>query len=340
MTSWMMPPEWAEQERVWMAFPRDGYTVGDEPISRMAAYETWAKVANAILEFEPVTVVVDPSARELARDLLNSDVEIIEADLDDSWMRDIGPTFVLSKDGKLGAVDWTFNGWGANAWALWERDREIAKFVSDATLAAHIPSTLVNEGGGIHVDGEGTVLVTETVQLDPFRNPYTTKERVEWELDRTIGAKKAIWLPRGLHRDYGTPGTRGHVDMVACFAKPGVILLHWQENPEHPDHALSVELEKLLLSETDASGRKLEVIRVPAPKLLKDDHGWVDFTYINHLVVNNGVIACGFGDSDADAKAAEILGNAYGRKVVTIDAREIFIRGGGIHCITQQQPKA
>ena len=340
MTSWMMPPEWAEQERVWMAFPRDGYTVGDEPISRMAAYETWAKVANAILEFEPVTVVVDPSARELARDLLNSDVEIIEADLDDSWMRDIGPTFVLSKDGKLGAVDWTFNGWGANAWALWERDREIAKFVSDATLAAHIPSTLVNEGGGIHVDGEGTVLVTETVQLDPFRNPYTTKERVEWELDRTIGAKKAIWLPRGLHRDYGTPGTRGHVDMVACFAKPGVILLHWQENPEHPDHALSVELEKLLLSETDASGRKLEVIRVPAPKLLKDDHGWVDFTYINHLVVNNGVIACGFGDSDADAKAAEILGNAYGRKVVTIDARESFIRGGGIHCITQQQPKA
>lgn len=335
-----MPAEWAEQERVWMAFPRDGYTVGDEPISRMAAYESWAKVANAIREFEPVTVVVDPSAITLAKELLDPRVEIVEAELDDSWMRDIGPTFVLGNGGELGAVDWTFNGWGANAWALWERDREIAKFVSDQVCSNHIPSTLVNEGGGIHVDGEGTVLVTETVQLDPFRNPYTTKERVEWELARTIGAKKTIWLPRGLHRDYGTPGTRGHVDMVACFAKPGVVLLHWQENPEHPDHALSIELEKLFLSETDVAGRKLEVIRVPAPKILKDEHGWVDFTYINHLVVNGGVIACGFGDDQADARAAKILSEAYGRKVVTIDAREIFIRGGGIHCITQQQPKS
>jgi len=335
-----MPAEWAEQERVWMAFPRDGYTVGDEPNSRMAAYESWARVVNSILEFEPVNVVVDPSAMVLARQLLDPRAEIVEAELDDSWMRDIGPTFVLGAGGELGAVDWTFNGWGANAWALWERDREIAKFVSDEVSSTHIPSTLVNEGGGIHVDGEGTVLVTETVQLDPFRNPYITKERVEWELARTIGAKKTIWLPRGLHRDYGTPGTRGHVDMVACFAKPGVVLLHWQENPEHPDHALSIELEKMLLSETDAAGRKLQVVRVPAPKTLKDEHGWVDFTYINHLVVNGGIIACGFGEEVADARAAKILGEAYGRKVVTIDAREIFIRGGGIHCITQQQPKS
>ncbi|MEN9707520.1 MAG: hypothetical protein RIS31_1086 [Actinomycetota bacterium] len=335
-----MPAEWAEQERVWMAFPRDGYTVGDEPNSRMAAYESWARVVNSILEFEPVNVVVDPSAMVLARQLLDPRAEIIEAELDDSWMRDIGPTFVLGAGGELGAVDWTFNGWGANAWALWERDREIAKFVSDEVSSTHIPSTLVNEGGGIHVDGEGTVLVTETVQLDPFRNPYITKERVEWELARTIGAKKTIWLPRGLHRDYGTPGTRGHVDMVACFAKPGVVLLHWQENPEHPDHALSIELEKMLLSETDAAGRKLQVVRVPAPKTLKDEHGWVDFTYINHLVVNGGIIACGFGEEVADARAAKILGEAYGRKVVTINAREIFIRGGGIHCITQQQPKS
>jgi agmatine deiminase len=340
MSQWLMPAEWAEQERVWMAFPRDGYTVGDEPNSRMAAYESWARVVNSILEFEPVNVVVDPSAMVLARQLLDPRAEIIEAELDDSWMRDIGPTFVLGAGGELGAVDWTFNGWGANAWALWERDREIAKFVSDEVSSTHIPSTLVNEGGGIHVDGEGTVLVTETVQLDPFRNPYITKERVEWELARTIGAKKTIWLPRGLHRDYGTPGTRGHVDMVACFAKPGVVLLHWQENPEHPDHALNIELEKILLSETDAAGRKLQVVRVPAPKTLKDEHGWVDFTYINHLVVNGGIIACGFGEEVADARAAKILGEAYGRKVVTIDAREIFIRGGGLHCITQQQPKS
>lgn len=128
--------------------------------------------------------------------------------------------------------------------------------------------------------------------------------------------------------------------MVACFARPGVVLLHWQENSEHPDYALSRELEQLLLAETDAAGRKLEVIRVPAPSTLKDEHGFVDFSYINHLVINGAVIACGFNESEADARAAEILSEAYGRKVVTIDAREIFVRGGGIHCITQQQPKA
>jgi agmatine deiminase len=340
MTKWIMPAEWAEQERVWFAFPRDNYTIGDEPESRERAYATWGQVANAIVEFEPVTAVVDPSALAEAKKRLDPRIEILVSPLDDSWMRDIGPTFVLNQDGKLGGVDWTFNGWGANNWAMWERDREIAKFASDAAGAEHLPSALVNEGGGIHVDGEGTVLLTETVQLDPMRNPYTTKERVEWEMARTIGANKAIWLPRGLHRDYGSPGTRGHVDMVACFAKPGVVLLHWQENPEHPDHALSVELEKLFLSETDAQGRKLQVIRVPAPLQQKDEHGWVDFSYINHLVVNGGVIACGFGEPEADARAAKILGEAYGREVVTIDAREIFYRGGGIHCITQQQPKA
>jgi agmatine deiminase len=127
--------------------------------------------------------------------------------------------------------------------------------------------------------------------------------------------------------------------MVACFAKPGVVLLHWQENPDHPDYPLSRELEKLLLAETDAAGRKLEVIRVPAPELQKDEHGFVDFSYINHLVINNAVIACGFNEPEADARAARILGEAYGREVITIDAREIFVRGGGIHCITQQQPK-
>jgi agmatine deiminase len=340
MSEWVMPPEWAEQERIWIAFPRDNYTIGDEPESRERAYATWSEVANTIVDFEPVTAVVDPSALAEAKKRLDPRVEILEAPLDDSWMRDIGPTFVLNANGKLGGVDWTFNGWGANNWAMWERDREIAKFVSDSVSAHHIPSSLVNEGGGIHVDGEGTVLLTETVQLDPFRNPYTTKERVEWEMARTIGAKKAIWLPRGLHRDYDSPGTRGHVDMVACFARPGVVLLHWQENSEHPDYALSRELEQLLLAETDAAGRKLEVIRVPAPSTLKDEHGFVDFSYINHLVINGAVIACGFNEPEADARAAEILSEAYGRKVVTIDARELFVRGGGIHCITQQQPIA
>lgn len=339
--SWKMPPEWAEQERIWVAFPRPGYTVGDDAESAEQCYATWAAVANATVEFEPVTAVVDPAARAHADRLLDLRVDIVEAPLDDFWMRDIGPTFVLNELGQLGGVDWTFNGWGANAWATWENDNQIAAFVDAQAGAIHLPSTLVNEGGGIHVDGEGTVLLTETVQLDPRRNPYATKQRIEWELNRTIGATHFIWLSQGLTRDYKTPGTRGHVDIVACFTEPGTVLLHWQDNPEHPDYHVSRKIRAELERAHDAAGRSLNIIELPAPKALRGHDGdWADYSYVNHLVVNGGVIACGFGEPEADARAAEILAQAYGRRVVTVDARPIFERGGGIHCITQQQPKA
>ncbi|HLP24004.1 MAG TPA: agmatine deiminase family protein [Microbacteriaceae bacterium] len=339
--SWKMPPEWAPQERAWLAFPRPGYTVGDDPVSAEQCYQAWANVANAILEFEPVSVVVDPAARDVADRLLDPRADIIEAPLDDFWIRDIGATFVLGDSGELGAVDWIFNGWGANAWATWENDNRIAKTIGDAAGATHIPSALVNEGGGIHVDGAGTVLLTETVQLDPRRNPYATKERVEWELARTIGATHFIWLSQGLTRDYRTPGTRGHVDIVAAFTEPGTVVLHWQDNPEHPDYAVSRTIRAELERATDAAGRRLNIIELPAPEaLIGHDGDWVDFSYVNHLVVNDGVIACSFGEPEADARAADILSRAYGRKVVSVDARPMFERGGGIHCITQQQPRA
>jgi agmatine deiminase len=337
--NWKMPAEFAPQERVWMAFPRDGYTLGDDPASAEEARRAWAAVANAAAGFEPITVVVDPSSRSHATRLLDGAIEKLEAPLDDFWMRDIGPSFVVDDTtGALGAVDWIFNGWGANAWATWENDREIGSFVGEAAGAEIVSSMLVNEGGGIHVDGEGTVIVTETVQLDPFRNPYATKATVERELARTIGATRVIWLPRGLTRDYTSGGTRGHVDMVAAFAAPGRVLVHTQPNPEHPDYAVTWQLRHELESATDAAGRHLEIIELPAPETLRDDEGFVDWNYANHLVVNGGVIACGYGEPASDERAARILAEAYGRDVVTIDARPILARGGGVHCITQQQP--
>ena len=336
--TWTMPPEWAPQDRVWMAFPRAGNTLGDDAASADEARDAWAAVANAASLFEPVTMVVDPSAVAEARRRLSGEIQVVEAPRDDYWMRDIGPSFVIGDDGTLGAVDWTFNGWGANAWATWERDDRIGRFVAEQSGAVHLPSTLVNEGGAIHVDGEGTVLVTETVQLDPRRNPYTTKRRVEWELHRTLGATTVIWLPRGLTRDYDSAGTRGHVDMVASFARPGVVLQHWQDDASHPDYAVVRQIRAVLEESADAAGRRLEFIDLPAPTTLRDEDGFVDWNYANHLVVNGGVIACGYGEPDADGRAAGILGDAYDREVVTIDARPILARGGGIHCITQQQP--
>jgi agmatine deiminase len=333
-----MPAEGDPHERTWMAWPSSGYTLGDTPEEADEARRTWAAVAHAVAGFEPVTMVVDPEAETIARSFLGSEVEILVAPLDDAWMRDMGPTFVRDGD-RLGAVDWVFNGWGAQDWATWENDQHIGRIVAEAAGVERIPSDLVNEGGGIHVDGEGTVLVTRTVQLDPGRNPGLTEAEVEAELVRTLGVSTAIWLPRGLTRDSERLGTRGHVDIVATFARPGVLLVHTQQDPSHPDFAVSREVTELLRAARDAQGRALEIVEVPAPEVLRDDEGWVDYSYINHLLVNGGVVACAF-DDPGDERAAAVLREAYGdREVVTVDARPLFARGGGIHCITQQQPR-
>jgi agmatine deiminase len=337
--SWRMPAETEPQARVWMAFPTASSYVADSPAVATRARTAWARVAHTIAEFEPVTMVVDPDEMDAARIHLDEDkVEIVKAPLDDSWMRDIGPTFVLDESRQLGAVDWVFNGWGNQSWATWGNDALIGSFVAERAGAKIEVSPMVNEGGAVHVDGLGTVLVTETVQLDPGRNPGWTKSDVEAELARTIGAEHVIWLPRGLYRDSLRLGTRGHVDMTVTIPSPGVLLVHVQEEPMHPDYAICREILDVVRDTRDVTGRPWEIIEVPAPRLVRDSVDWVDYSYINHLVVNGGVIGCAFDDPN-DAQAKEILEAAYpGREVVMVPAKDVFSGGGGIHCITQQEP--
>jgi agmatine deiminase len=337
----VMPAEWEAHQRTWMAFPPPNETFGPAGSPTLdRARAAWTKVAQTIARYEPVAVVADPRDAIAAREWLGAGIDVVEVPLDDAWLRDSGPTFVHQRDGSLAAVDWIFNGWGAQDWAAWGKDEAAASAVAATAGVPVRPSSLVNEGGGFHVDGEGTVLLTETVQLDPRRNPGATKESVEAQVSAALGTSKAIWLPRGLARDYDEFGTRGHVDIVAAFAGPGTILLHRQDDPAHPDHAVYLQLKAVLSGQLDAQGRPLSIIDVPAPTTLKDDEGWVDWSYINHYVANNVVVLCSFDDPN-DAIATGILERAYpGRTVELVDARDIFAFGGGIHCITQQQPAA
>ncbi|MGW7519572.1 agmatine deiminase family protein [Streptomyces sp. NPDC054796] len=333
-----MPPEWAPHERTWMAWPGANPTFGTEH-ELDEARRAWASVARAVRRFEPVTVVASPGEAAGARAVLGPGIDVVEAPLDDAWMRDIGPTF-LTGNGRLAAVDWTFNGWGAQSWARWEHDARVGRFVAARAGARTYGSPLVNEGGGIHVDGEGTVLLTETVQLDPDRNPGWTHERVEAEIHARLGTRKAIWLPRGLTADYGGFGTRGHVDIVAAFARPGVVVAHTQPDPSHPDHDICRETVELLRAATDAHGRPLEVVELPAPTVTEADGELVDYSYVNHYLCNGGVVLCGFGDPMDEHNAGIFRRLFPGRTVTLVDARTIFAAGGGIHCVTQQQPRA
>jgi len=329
-TRW--PAEWETHERTWMAWPSSGYTLGDTGEDADEARQSWAAVANTIVKYEPVTMVVDPDAVDTARQWLDPRVDIVLAPLDDAWMRDIGPTYVKALDGTAVGVDWVFNGWGAQQWARWTNDAAIAQTVLAHSDTPVVSSLLVNEGGGIHTNGDGVVLVTKTVQLDPGRNPEWSQADVERELSDTLGARRVIWLDRGLTRDYDEFGTRGHVDIVATFCNPTTVMFHDQRNPEHPDFAVSAEVRQRL----EAEG--FDLIAVPAPVVLTDAEGPVDYSYINHYVCNGAVILCGF-DDPTDEVARDILAEAYpGRVIEQIGARPLFARGGGIHCITQQQP--
>jgi agmatine deiminase len=334
-----MPAEWEPHERTWMAFPPANETFGDDGSSTLRSARTaWVDVANMIARYEPVTMIAGLDQGRLASAQTGPGVTVIERPIDDAWMRDIGPTFTL--DGpELGAVDWVFNGWGAQEWASWDRDALLASDVAGLSGADVRHSPLTNEGGGIHVDGAGTVLLTDTVQLDANRNPGWTREQVEAEVHTQLGTHHAIWLPRGLTRDYDEFGTRGHVDIVASFIRPGLVAAHAQRDPAHPDFDVTTELIGILRASRDATGRDLEVVEVPAPVVLEVDDAWTDYSYINHYVGNGFVLVGTFGDAN-DEDALALLARLYpGRSIERADGRAIFAHGGGVHCITQQQPR-
>ena len=336
----VMPAEWARHARTWMEFPPANETNGHDPDGELGRVRrAWSEVTNAIARFEPVTLICNAGDAEVARRFVDPSVAVVETSIDECWFRDSGPTFVVHPDGRLGAVHWRFNGWGRQDFCSWEHEQHTGAFAANLAGAEVFTSPMHNEGGGIHVDGEGTALITRTVQLDPMRNPGWGAADVEAELKTRLGLTKVLWLPRGLTKDYERFGTRGHVDLLAAFVRPGLVVAHAQPDPSHPDHEVSRENLALLRSMTDASGRTLEVVELEAPTVTHADGEIVDWSYINHYVCNGAVILCAF-DDPRDEVAAATLSRLYpGRQVVLVDARPLFACGGGIHCITQQQPE-
>ncbi len=339
-----MPPEWVPHERTWMEFPPTNADLGEAGSSDLARFRSaWIAVTNAVARFEPVSLICNLGDGDAARSLLdpsiNYNVTIYEAPINDAWFRDSGPTFLTHPDGRLGATHWTFNAWGHPEIDSSD-EAQVGAFAAGLAGAQLFSSAMVNEGGGFHVDGEGTVLMTQTVQLDPLRNPDWHLERAASEVTTYLGADKAVWVPRGLTVDYEPFGTRGHIDIVAAFVRPGVLVAHTQLDPSHPDFEVCAKTLAVLRSATDARGRPFEIIEIPAPIQGRVGDHFNDWSYINHYVCNGAVILCAFDDPN-DERAAAILAEQYpDREIVLVDARPIFECGGGIHCITQQQPVA
>ncbi|XP_004508635.1 agmatine deiminase [Cicer arietinum] len=358
-----MPAEWEPHSQCWMGWPeradnwRDGAVHGQR---------VFASVASAISRFERVTVCASSAQWEIARTQLPDHVRVLEISANDSWFRDIGPTFVVRREtlksddaaDKIAGIDWSFNSWGGvedGCYSDWSLDTHVAKKILEVERIPRFSHSMVLEGGSIHVDGEGTCLTTEECLLNKNRNPYLSKNQIEDELKAYLQVRKVIWLPRGL---YGDDDTNGHIDNMCCFVRPGVVLLSWTDDETDPQYERSVEAYSLLSSVTDAKGRKLEVIKlhVPSPLYMTEKEAAGVFqadeakprlpgtrlaaSYVNFYIANGAIIAPQFGDKKWDDEAIQVLSKAFPQhEVVAIeDSREIVLSGGNIHCITQQQP--
>lgn len=327
-----MPAEWAPHSRCWMAWPCREALWGD---GLEAARDAFAEVAKAIAEFEPVTMIAKPEALAEVSLRFASGVSCLPMPHDDSWMRDIGPSFLTDGKGGLAGVDWRFNAWG-DKYEIYDQDAAVAANILEHLKVERFAAPVVLEGGAIHVDGEGTLLATEQCLLNPNRNPNLWREEIERILGQHLGVKTVVWLGEGLIDDE----TDGHIDNLACFVKPGVVLALSASDPADENHKALADNIQRLRAATDAKGRRLEVIEVEQPKARTDSAGRrLALSYVNFYIANGGIVMPSFEDP-ADQKAYETVTKCFpDRRVVQLPALDIVAGGGGMHCITQQQPE-
>ena len=327
-----MPAEWAPHDGCWMAWPCRDSLWGDGLEAARAAY---AEVAKAIAGFEPVTMLATPEDLKAAAAGCGEAVACQALPLDDSWMRDSGPTFVVDGRGGLAGIDWRFNAWGEK-FHPYDQDALIAERVLAQLAVKRYAAPLVLEGGSIHVDGEGTLLTSEECLLNPNRNPDLDRAAIEAQLSRHLGVKAFVWLGQGLDKD----DTDGHVDNIACYVSPGVVMAVTCDDPADPNHAILRDNLARLAKARDAKGRALEVIELPLPREARSLDGQrLALSYVNYYIANGGVVMPSFGDAN-DGLAFEIVSRAFpDSKVIQVRADAILAGGGGIHCITQQQPR-
>ncbi len=349
----VMPAEWEEHDGTWLAWPErpDNWRLGARP-----AQDAYTAVATALSTHELVTVGVSDEQYPHCRTKLPPAVRVVELSTNDSWIRDMGPTFVVNRaTGARRGVDWIFNAWGGlegGPYFPWDKDERVARKVLEIEAADRYVSPFVLEGGSIDVDGDGTCLVTEECLLNANRNPDRTRGEIERNLRDHLGVDRVVWLGAGVFQDE----TDGHVDNLARFVAPGRVALTWTDDVDDPQYEISLDARTRLEAATDAKGRSIEVQLIPAPGPLyrtAEEASGVDSvegtlprregdrlaaSYVN-FYIGNQVVLVPMLDPRRDDEALEIVGKLFpDREAVGIDAREILLGGGNIHCITQQVP--
>lgn len=320
------PSEWEPHEYtiMQMAPPQNWAGYG---FTAKEVRQQWADVANAIAEYEPVLMIVRPQDKKHAVKLLDKQIELVEFPLNDGWARDSGPMFVVNGKGERRAIGPTFNGWGEKMDGMFHEDEMLKARLCAYLEVPMYPVDVCMEGGGVVMDGDGTMITNEQCLMHKSRNPDITKEVLEKRLNAAFGTTKVLWTGKGLEPD---PITDGHVDGMMAYVDSGTLLLSSTNDKSDPNHQVCLDAKLRLQEATDAKGRKLEIIDLP----LTPDGG-----HMNFYIANGCVVVPTTGDRKQDDAPMAILKELFDdREVLGISGEVLGDGGGGIHCITQQVP--
>jgi agmatine deiminase len=338
-----MPAEWRPHTATWLSWPKDPET-WPERVPQVE--EIFLQMMAALSPHEAVNLLVDDAATEAsvrARCVFPGaeNISCLQIPTVDSWIRDYGPNFLVSQklQPPLAYNDWIFNAWG-NKYEALKRDDSIPARLESLLKVPRFEPGIVIEGGSIEVNGSGCVLTTEQCLLNPNRNPHLSKKEIEQHLKDYLGVEKVLWLGEGIVGD----DTDGHIDDIARFVAPNVIVCALEEDPDDANHDLLQDNLKRLKSMTDDAGRPFEIVTLPMPGVvggISTDGRNLDrlpASYANFYIANGVVLAPVFGHVN-DARALETLGRLFpGRRVVGINCEPLVWGMGTIHCVTQQQP--
>jgi agmatine deiminase len=348
-----MPGEFEPHDGTWIMWPESGDNWRE---AARPAQRAFVEVANVICASEEVTVGVSERQWPNARGLLPAAVRVVELTANESWVRDLGPTFVIDEHGGRRGVDWHFNGYGIHPphhYYSVTRDDAVASKILEYERSERYRAPIVLEGGSIHVDGEGTLITSEECLLNPNRNDNLPRAEIEGALCAYTGSERVIWLGRGAPGDI----TSGHVDNLCCFARPGVVLISWTDERASPAYDICADIRRRLEAATDARGRSLDIRLLPLPDVpprSASEAAGIDRTpavsdwpaagdaltasYVNFYIANE-VVVVPLLDGRTDDTALAVIADAFpDRRVVGLESREILLGGGNIHCITQQVP--
>lgn len=335
-STYRMPAEWERLEAVWLSWPHKqeswpGIFDRIPPI--------WAAMIRALRGSCEVRLLVRDAAMaaraslELQGDL--SGVRLYYLPTNDAWIRDYGPIFVRTGvDGReLAASSWGFNSWGGK-YGPWDLDDRVPELLAPLLKVPLVETGMILEGGSIDVDGDGTLLTTESCLLNPNRNPALSRRQIEERLRRFLGAEKVLWLGDGIVGD----DTDGHVDDLTRFVAPGRVVTAVEEDAADQNYRCLRENRLRLEGMTDARGRKLEVVDLPMPRAVFHDGHRCPASYANFLITNTVVLVPTFR-CDRDALALGVLRELFpGRRVEGIDCFDMVWGLGAVHCVSQQQP--